>query len=96
MTADQQSHPTTESVAQSHKPRMLVGSHVQFPLPQCHDVLAELQHVPVGRLFSLGKIRGDQFSTFPSSPLRCFGVQKCANFAGTICKTTDSETGARI
>ena len=80
MTADQQSHPTTESVAQSHKPRMLVSSHVQFPLPQCHDVLAELQHVPVGRLFSFSEIGRDQEWHLPIVPSSSFRLAEARSF----------------
>jgi hypothetical protein len=42
MTPDQKRHTTTETVTESHKPRMLVGIHVQFSVPQRLDVLAEL------------------------------------------------------
>ena len=65
MTPGQQCHPTTETVAENHKPRMLIGIHVQFAVPQCLDVCAELSHVPVGRLFSLSEIGSDQFQHRP-------------------------------
>jgi hypothetical protein len=42
MTSDQQCHPTTETITESHKPQMLIGIHVQFAVPQCLDVCAEL------------------------------------------------------
>jgi hypothetical protein len=42
MTPDQKRHTTTETVTESHKPQMLIGIHVQFAVPQCLDVCAEL------------------------------------------------------
>jgi len=80
MTPDQKRHTTTETVTESHKPRMLVGIHVQFSVPQRLDVLAELEHIPVGRLFSFSEIGRDQEWHLPIVPSSSFRLTEVRSF----------------